>query len=111
VPKEFGAKLKELRMAAGWTQAQLAEKANISQRAVSHWEQGLREPSWSNVLALADALGVRLQGVREERDDTPGEAPPAKGRAEEEEEGLTLRTAPAVPAGAPVPSCGRPRPY
>ena len=80
VPKEFGAKLKELRMAAGWTQAQLAEKANISQRAVSHWEQGLREPSWSNVLALADALGVSIEEFREDGDDAPEKAPTMRGR-------------------------------
>jgi len=56
--RQFGARLKELREQGQLTQAQLAEKAGLSQRAVSHWEQGLREPSWSNVLALGQALGV-----------------------------------------------------
>jgi len=55
---EFGIRLKELREAAKLTQQQLADKAGVSQRAVSHWEQGLREPSWSNAKSLADALGV-----------------------------------------------------
>jgi transcriptional regulator with XRE-family HTH domain len=57
-PEQFAPRLKELREQAGLTQKALAEKAGLSQRAVSHWEQGLREPSWSNVLALATALGV-----------------------------------------------------
>jgi transcriptional regulator with XRE-family HTH domain len=57
-PKVLGARLKELREGVGLTQKELAAKAALSQRAISHWEQGLREPGWSNVLALAEALGV-----------------------------------------------------
>jgi transcriptional regulator with XRE-family HTH domain len=57
-PKLFGARLKELREQAGLTQKALAEKAGISQRAVSHYEQGLHDPTWTSVLALATALGV-----------------------------------------------------
>src|SRR5262245_50609758 len=58
LPEHFGQRLKELREQTGLTQQGLAEKAGLSQRAVSHWEQGLREPSWSMVLALCSALGV-----------------------------------------------------
>ena len=54
----FGERLKELREAAGLTQAELAERAGLSQRAVSHWEQKLREPSWSAVVALSGVLDV-----------------------------------------------------
>jgi putative transcriptional regulator len=76
-PKLFGGRLKELRERAGLTQKQLADRAGISQRAVSHWEQGLREPSWSNVLALAGALGVDCLAFQEE----PAEVPkPKRGR-------------------------------
>ena len=55
----FGAKLKELRESAGLTQGELAKKAGLSLKAVAHWEQGLREPAWSNVQTLAAALGVK----------------------------------------------------
>jgi transcriptional regulator with XRE-family HTH domain len=55
----FGARLKELREAAGFSQKELAERAGLAQASVSNWEQNLREPSWSNVVALAAALGVR----------------------------------------------------
>ena len=60
-PKRFGRRLKELREAAvdgGMSQQRLAEAAGLSQRAVSQWERGDREPLWSNVLSLAKALGV-----------------------------------------------------
>lgn len=54
----FADRLKALREKKGLTQKALANLAGLSLKAVSHWEQGLREPSWSNVQALADALGV-----------------------------------------------------
>jgi transcriptional regulator with XRE-family HTH domain len=76
-PKVFGARLKELRERTGQTQKALADRAGISQRAVSHWEQGLREPSWSNVLALAEALGVDCQAFQE---PPAGQPEPRRGR-------------------------------
>jgi transcriptional regulator with XRE-family HTH domain len=56
--RQFGGRLKELRVQAGLSQKQLAEQAGLSLRAVSHWEQGLREPGWFSVLRLARTLGV-----------------------------------------------------
>lgn len=60
-PSRFGARLRELRQAAGLTQLALARKAGLSHHAICHWEQGLREPSWSSVLALAQALRVDIR--------------------------------------------------
>lgn len=40
------------------SQAQLAEKADLQPSAVSHFEAGRRSPSFDNLRALADALGV-----------------------------------------------------
>lgn len=54
----FGIKLKELRTAAGLTQAALAEKAGVSKGGIANIEQGIREPVWSTIVALAAALGV-----------------------------------------------------
>jgi transcriptional regulator with XRE-family HTH domain len=73
----FAARLKELREAAGLTQMQLADAAGLSQRAVSHWEQGLREPAWSNVVAMAEALGVDCRAFLKEPASTPA---PKRGR-------------------------------
>src|SRR5438309_671419 len=87
--ERFGPRLRELREEAGLTQQQLAEKAGLSQRAVSHWEQGLREPAWSNEVALARALGVNLDAFLVE----PAARPQAgRGR---------LRKAPAGPQVSP----------
>src|SRR5262249_11022954 len=55
---EFAGRLKELRAKAGLTQKELADKARVTLRAVSHWEQGLRSPSWDAVQKLAAALEV-----------------------------------------------------
>lgn len=41
------------------SQRSLAELAGMSQKIVSHYEQGTRSPSWENVMALCRALGVK----------------------------------------------------
>jgi transcriptional regulator with XRE-family HTH domain len=50
--------LRQLRDAAGLTQAQLAEKAGLHRQGVAKLETGEREPAWGTVQALARALGV-----------------------------------------------------
>ena len=54
----FALRLRELRQAAGMTQPELAEKSGLSKAGIADLEQGRREPSWSTVLKLAEALGV-----------------------------------------------------
>lgn len=56
--KAFAARLKELREEARLSQRQLAERAGCSPGSLANWEQGIREPGWLAVLALAGALGV-----------------------------------------------------
>jgi transcriptional regulator with XRE-family HTH domain len=67
----FGLRLRELREAAnqsreglhdsaGWTQAELAQRAGIHKQAIVKLERGEREPAWSTLLALCDALGCDL---------------------------------------------------
>lgn len=48
----------ELRKSKGMTQKQLAEKLNITDKAVSKWERGLGYPDISILSSLANALGV-----------------------------------------------------
>ncbi len=82
-PSRFAGRLKELRERAGWTQAELAQRAGLTKDGVAHLEQGRREPGWSTVLALGDALGVGPQAFTE----APAERPdsrrgrPRKGQA------------------------------
>jgi transcriptional regulator with XRE-family HTH domain len=54
----FARRLRQLRDAAGLTQAQLAEKAGLHRQGVAKLETGEREPAWGTVQALAKALGV-----------------------------------------------------
>lgn len=54
----FGEVLLALRQKAGLSQTALAEKAGTSQKAISFWEEGKREPSFSNIQKLCQALGV-----------------------------------------------------
>lgn len=57
----FGARLRELREAAGYTQGGLAERAGLSQNGIAQFEIGRRKPSWETVLVLAEALGVGVE--------------------------------------------------
>jgi putative transcriptional regulator len=57
----FGQRLKELRTKAGMSQATLAENTGFDQKAISLWERGDRDPSWTAVKALARALGVSCE--------------------------------------------------
>lgn len=57
-------RLRRLRLAAGMSQAQLAERSGLSLRAVTDLEQGLRtDPRASTVQALARALGVTMESL------------------------------------------------
>lgn len=55
--------LKLLRVSRGYTQAALAEKLNISDKAVSRWEGGLGMPEISNLMMLAKIYGVLVDDI------------------------------------------------
>jgi transcriptional regulator with XRE-family HTH domain len=63
----FAVKLKRLRETAGLTQPQLAERAGMNQFGVAKLEQGVREPSWATVQALAAALGVSCEAFTDRK--------------------------------------------
>ena len=91
----FAGRLRELREAAGWTQEQLAERVGVKREAVARWEAGRREPGWSNVLALAEALGVDCTAFTQR----PAKRPPAEpGRPRK---GPGEAVAPKRPQGRP----------
>lgn len=56
----FGERLHALRVTAGLTQVQIAERAGLDVSYVSQLERGLRDPSLSSIEALAGALGLSL---------------------------------------------------
>ncbi len=76
-PTGFAGQLKRLREAAGLTQGQLAERAGYHAFTVAKLEQGLQEPTWPTVLALARALGVNCLAFVADEDAEP---PESRGR-------------------------------
>lgn len=55
--------MKELRRNKGLTQSQLAKRLYVSQMLVSYWEQGIREPSCSMIIRLANALDCSVEQI------------------------------------------------
>ena len=58
--KKFGAFLAATRKEKNMTQAQLVEKIDVTDKAVSRWERGLGFPDITTMEPLADALGISL---------------------------------------------------
>src|SRR5256885_1074883 len=72
-PTGFGSRLRQLREAAGLSQAQLAERAGLHLHGLTKLEQGAREPAWATVLAVAEALGVDVAEFAKPAAETPAE--------------------------------------
>ena len=56
----IGDRIKKRRKELGLTQAELGEKLQVTDRAVSKWEQNEGNPDMSIIASLADILGVSL---------------------------------------------------
>ena len=56
----FPQRLKELRLKKGLTQTELGEKVGVKQNTFTNWENGKREPSYENLVKLADLFEVSL---------------------------------------------------
>lgn len=71
--KTFGNLVTQLRKAKGMTQADLAEKMGITDKAVSKWERDLSYPDIVSIPHLAEILGVTVdelltvQNVKKEK--------------------------------------------
>lgn len=67
--------ISELRKEKGLTQKELAEKLNVTDKAVSKWETGRSAPDIALLVSLADILGVTvveiLQGKKIEKESFP----------------------------------------
>ena len=69
---EFAERLKTLRKQVKLTQAQIAEKLDISQQAYASWERGVKKPTQENLVRIAQILNVSvdyLVGNSEEKSD------------------------------------------
>ena len=59
--KSIGETIATLRKEKGMTQSQLAEKLNVTDKAVSKWERDLSCPDINTISKLADVLGVSVE--------------------------------------------------
>jgi len=56
-------RLRELRAARDWTQAELAERLGVSRQTVISIENGRYEPSLSLAFKIAQVFGMRIEDV------------------------------------------------
>ena len=65
----IGSNIKELREKHGLTQQELADIAGVSNKAVSAWETGLKEPRMGAIEKIAAHFGIRKSSLIE--DESP----------------------------------------
>lgn len=58
--KKFGQFILKLRKEKAWTQLELAEKLNITDKAVSKWERGSGFPDIKMIEPLAEVFNVSI---------------------------------------------------
>ena len=72
--KEFGRFIAGMRKEKKMTQAELAEKINVTDKAVSRWERGLGFPDIQTLEPLAQALGISvLELMRSKKKESTGD--------------------------------------
>ena len=74
----FGVKLRALRLAAGLTQQELADRVGTNTVGLSRLENGAVLPSWDTAVRIAAALGVSLDEFRIETTGDPAVQMPAR---------------------------------
>ncbi len=60
---KFCERLKELRIEKNIGQVELAQQIGVSKGTISLWENGLREPTLSNIVNLAKFFGVTTDNL------------------------------------------------
>ena len=61
--KTLGEELKTCRTNCKMTQEFVADSLGVSRQAVSKWENGISDPSTSNLIALAKLYGVSVEEI------------------------------------------------
>jgi transcriptional regulator with XRE-family HTH domain len=104
-PESVGQRIREARLAHGWTHEELARRMNVNWRTVQRWQTG-KPPRLQTLIRLADVLGVP-QGYFVEVEDSVATLNELRERLDE----LAARVdalARAIDA-LPAPRSGRPR--
>ena len=71
--RQIGRNIATFRKCMGWTQVELAEKLNYSDKAVSKWERGESVPDVLTLADLADAVGVTVNDLLADLNALPAE--------------------------------------
>ena len=61
IQKQFGQRVRELRLARNLSQEELAFRAGLHRTYLGGIERGERNPALRNIAAIAEALGVAIQ--------------------------------------------------
>jgi transcriptional regulator with XRE-family HTH domain len=72
----FREKLRQLREAAGLSEARLAEQSGVTFGALHNYGLGIRKPTFAAVVRLARALGVSCEAFADCDDIAPGDGEP-----------------------------------
>ncbi|MDO6346585.1 helix-turn-helix transcriptional regulator [Streptococcus sp. GP0011] len=59
----FSERLKELRLEKDLSQKEVADLVHVNRVTYTNWERGKREPSFENLVNLADLLEVSLDSL------------------------------------------------
>jgi len=73
----FGETIRQMRGELGLSQEALAEACDLDRTYISGIERGSRNPSLTNILKIAAALGVRPADLLARTEDLPGLPPTA----------------------------------
>ena len=82
--KTLGSFIAALRRANGLTQRELADKLNVSDKAVSRWERDETLPDLSLIPELADVFGVTADEILRGERKNPEAAAPASDKGEKQ---------------------------
>ena len=63
IEKQFGEKVRKLRLARNLSQEELAFKAGVHRTYLGSIERGERNPSLKNIAAIARALGIDISDL------------------------------------------------
>ena len=87
-----GRNIKRLRESRNLTQADIAKIAGVTDKAVSTWENGLKEPRMGAIEKIASYFGVKLTDIIGDEDITKviDGVPKAKGESPEEQQLLEI---------------------
>lgn len=58
--RKLGENIARHRKEAGFSQDQLADKIGMERRSIQRYERGERDPTYSHLVLIADALGIEV---------------------------------------------------